>query len=208
MEELIKKWKEYNLDRAEFEFYAGGDSMGDTELYFYDKNNKEVEVDFASEMEDQIYKNVEFYEVSDGHYQGESGSVIITLLEVEGEEPYFEFTKDAQCEYTNHYNDAITVKLSEEEYKYLQNYVDEIHADYNFEFLYKKDFFLSEHMLVLEKCIEDKIKGIGNEHEFEYNGDGEIMDDNDYTYDGLEFLGENTISLSLHYRVTEYEASN
>lgn len=67
MEESIKKWKEFNIDRAEFEFVASGDSMGDTDLYFFDKENKKVIVDedFKQKIEDYIYESCEFYEVSD-----------------------------------------------------------------------------------------------------------------------------------------------
>ena len=81
MEKLIKKWKEYNLDRAEFEFSCGSDSMGDTDLYSFKKDNNPIEVDddFKQKIESEIYNNVDFYETSDGHYQGEAGTVTVTL---------------------------------------------------------------------------------------------------------------------------------
>ena len=40
MEKLIEEWKEKGVDRAEFEFSCGGDSMNDTSLVFFDKEER------------------------------------------------------------------------------------------------------------------------------------------------------------------------
>ena len=37
--EIIKKWKELGIDRGEFQFSCGSDSMGDTDLYFFKKSH-------------------------------------------------------------------------------------------------------------------------------------------------------------------------
>lgn len=208
MEELIKKWKEFNIDRAEFEFYAGGDSMGDTELYFYDKNNKGVIVDFAQEIENEIYNNVEFYENSDGHYQGESGTVYVRLLEEEDCEPEFTFEKDAQSQYSESYSDEVKVELNEDQYKYLEKYVEDIEETYSddLKFSYKIDFFVSPEKQFIEDSIRESIRKECNEHEFEHGG--EIEDSDCHNITDLILLGDNKISVSLGYRVTTYEASN
>jgi len=66
--EAIKLWKELNIDRCEMEFSCGGDSMNETEYTLYDKEDNEVESEeLADYFENEVYKNVEFYEVSDGH---------------------------------------------------------------------------------------------------------------------------------------------
>lgn len=211
MEELIKKWKEYNIDRAEFEFTCGGDSMGDTELFFYDKDNNEVEVDFNSEIENQIYNNITFYDASDGHYQGEAGTVTVTLVEEEGEEPYFQFDKDAQSEYSESYTDRIQIEFSKEQYDYLEKHVEDIKDNYSIDaivFLYKIDFFVSPEKELIEKSIMEIIKQTCDDHEYEYSGNGELEDSDYYDVNNIEFLGDNKINLDLNYRVTEYATSD
>ena len=211
MEELIKKWKEYNIDRAEFEFTCGGDSMGDTELVFYDKDNNEVEVDFNSEIENEIYSNVTFYDASDGHYQGEAGTVTVTLVEEEGEEPYFQFDKDAQSEYSERYTDRIQIEFSKEQYDYLEKHVEDIKDNYSIDaivFLYKIDFFVSPEKELIEKSIMEIIKQTCDDHEYEYSGNGELEDSDYYDVNNIEFLGDNKINLDLNYRVTEYATSD
>ena len=79
MEKLIEEWKEKGVDRAEFEFSCGSDSMNDTSLVFFDKEDKEVIMSNKSRetLDNDIYKEVEFYVNSDGHYQGEHGTVLV-----------------------------------------------------------------------------------------------------------------------------------
>lgn len=209
MKELIEKWKQFNIDRAEFQFSCGGDSMGDTELYFYDKDNKEVEVDFASEIENDIYNNVTFYDASDGHYQGEVGTVTVTL--VEEEEPYFQFDKDAQSEYSESYTDRIQIEFSKEQYDYLEKHVEDIKDNYSIDaivFAYKIDFFVSPEKELIEKSIMEIIKRECDDHEYEYSGNGELEDSDYYDVNNIEFLGDNKINFDLNYRVTEYATSD
>ena len=211
MEELIKKWKEYNIDRAKFEFTCGGDSMNNTELVFYDKDNNKVEVDFNSEIENEIYDNITFYDASDGHYQGEAGTVTVTLVEEEGEEPCFQFDKDAQSEYSESYTDRIQIEFSKEQYDYLEKHVEDIKDNYSIDaivFLYKIDFFVSPEKELIEKSIMEIIKQTCDDHEYEYSGNGELEDSDYYDVNNIEFLGDNKINLDLNYRVTEYATSD
>ena len=62
MEELIKEWKEKEVDRAEFEFSCGGDQMNDTSLVFFDKENKEIIMSTESKetLDNDIYNNVTY----------------------------------------------------------------------------------------------------------------------------------------------------
>ena len=209
MEKLIKKWKEYKIEKAEFEFYAGGDSMGNTDLYFYDKDDKTINVDddFKQEVENDIYNNVDFYETSDGHYEGEAGTVTVTL-EKEGEEEYLNFSKDSQAEYSNSYTDEVILQLTPEELNYLKDNVETFHVGYEIEFEYNRDMFVSDKMEEIENSIISKIKDASNEHEFEYNGEGEIEEQDELDVNGFTELEDNKISFQLNYRVTEYEDSN
>jgi hypothetical protein len=40
LQEAVQKWNELGINRAEFEFDCGGDSMNETTLNFYDKKDK------------------------------------------------------------------------------------------------------------------------------------------------------------------------
>lgn len=206
MEELIKKWKEYNIEKAEFQFTAGGDSMGDTDLMFYDKDGVEVDVeeDFKGKIEDQIYKNVEFYENSDGHYQGESGTVYIEL-----EEDELQYTKDAQSEYSVSYSDTVKIELTKEEHDYVVEYISDVADDDvdDISFCYSKDFYMTDEMEAIEKSIASKMYEAYQDHEFEHTDDN--GDTGDYfTISDLSILSDNKISFNLNYQVTEYEDSN
>lgn len=115
MQTEIKLWKENNIDRCVMEFSCGGDSMSDTDFTLYDKDNNVVECEELTDyFENQVYKEVEFYEVSDGHYMGEFGQVEITLEE-DDEEPYFSYDKQAQAEWEESFTEDMFVELSEKE---------------------------------------------------------------------------------------------
>jgi len=76
MKTEIKLWKENNIERCVMEFSCGGDSMNETDFTLYDKSGEEVICDELTDyFEDIVYKEVDFYEVSDGHYMGEFGQV-------------------------------------------------------------------------------------------------------------------------------------
>ena len=82
--EAIALWKELGITSATMEFSCGGDSMNDYHFTFYNVNseNKEVESsELDSFFDDEVFRNVEFYVNSDGHYIGESGTVEIELDE-------------------------------------------------------------------------------------------------------------------------------
>lgn len=206
MEDLIEKWKEYKIAKAEFVFSAGGDSMGDVEMTFYDDKGAEVEVseDFSNAIDEEVYQNVEFYENSDGHYQGESGTVFIGL-----EDDELTYTKDAISEYSNSYSDTVTLELTEEEYNYVDNHISDFANDEidDVTFTYSKDFFITEEMEAIENSIKKKMLHLYENHEFETTDDcGDVGDW--VTVSDLDVSTENKIIFSINYQVTEYEDSN
>ena len=91
--EVIQEWKKLNVYKGRFEFSCGGDSMNETELTFYDNDDNPISKTqvLNDYFEDEIYKKVEFYEASDGHYIGEMGTVYITLNDDEDD---FEWAQD------------------------------------------------------------------------------------------------------------------
>ena len=113
--DAIKLWKELNIDRCTMEFSCGGDSMNDTEFTLYDKDDNVVECEeLADYFDNVVYNEVDFYEVSDGHYMGEFGQVEITLEE-DDDEPYFSYDKQAQAEWEETFSETMYVELSEKE---------------------------------------------------------------------------------------------
>ena len=117
--DIIQIWKENNIEKCVMEFSCGGDSMNDTEFTLYDNEGNQVSNDDITEyFEHHIYDYVDFYEVSDGHYMGESGTVTIELDEYDGE-PSFTFSKDAQSEFEETFSGTMEFNLTEVEVKLL-----------------------------------------------------------------------------------------
>ena len=104
MEKIINLWKELGVTHINFEYSCGGDSMNDTTLNIH-KGDEIIENDeLDSYFDNEVYKRVEFYVNSDGHYQGESGNV---LIELNDDETDFNFMKSG----TSEYNETITSTL-------------------------------------------------------------------------------------------------
>lgn len=126
----IEVWKQLKIGKVEFHFSCGGDSMNDTEFYFYDENENDVtnkELDFLeSYFDEMIYKRVDFYVNSDGHYQGEAGIVEIKL---EDEDDDFSYYKDAESEWREMVSSNLFYVLDEEQTKFVQNKVLNINGD-------------------------------------------------------------------------------
>ena len=117
--DIIQIWKENNIEKCVMEFSCGGDSMNDTEFTLYDNEGNQVSNDDITEYFDhKIYDYVDFYEVSDGHYMGESGTVTIELDEYDGESS-FTFSKDAQSEFEETFSGTMEFNLTEVEVKLL-----------------------------------------------------------------------------------------
>ena len=174
--ELITLWKKHNIGHVEFDFYCGGDSMGDTTLRIYDKKGKALHEDINFErengsswgeykeriltlIEDKIYADVEFYVNSDGHYQGESGMVEMTFNE---EESMFDCSKSSESEWSERETNNILLDLTKEEFEFINNYVESIiggegdFVDYN----YKKDFIVDDKRQKLIDALTKKIDDI------------------------------------------------
>ena len=130
--EAIKLWKELGVGSVVLTFSAGGDSMGDMEWEMRDEKDKPMEVDteLVDYFDHAVFQNVEFYEVSDGQYMGEFGTVTITLEEDEAEEDggVFLYDKEAQSEYEEMFGGTMEVELSDAELTLLNEKVDNING--------------------------------------------------------------------------------
>ena len=153
MQDAIKLWKEAEIDHAEFGFSCGGDSMDDTDLTFFDKENKAIKETWglSGYFEDEVYKKVEFYEDSDGYYIGEQGTVTIQLNE-EGDD--FDYDKSSTAEYDKREESIIHFELTKEQAQFLEEYVSDMSGgEWDGDIInYKKDFILTEEH---EEMIEE-----------------------------------------------------
>jgi len=176
MQEIIKKWNEANISYAEFQFSCGGDSMNDTSLSFYDVDGNVVDEsgNLESYFEDEVYKNVQFYEASDGHYIGESGYVRIELSD-EGDEFYY--TKSAEAEWSENKSGEVLVPITDEEFKILDEYIlGMANSSWNGASVdYKKDFILTDELEVAIKDLQEKFEN--HSYDFQPETRGEVEDE-------------------------------
>jgi len=202
MEELIKEWKEKGVDRAEFEFSCGGDSMNDTTLNFYDKEGKEVIMSDESKetLDNDIYKEVEFYENSDGHYQGESG---IVLVEFDVEENQFGYSKSATEEWSESFTDIIELEITPELHKFCKEYILEISGESHYlDIEYAKDFYINSEKLEMLVDIQKIINEALDNHEPEDTSAGELEEY--VSMSEFNTIDNNKIRFNYDYRKTVY----
>ena len=136
-------------------------------------------------FEDEVYRRVNFYEASDGHYLGESGVVTITLDEDEQE---FSYSKSAQAEWSERKSGEILVPITDEEFAFLDTYVSGMSSsswDGN-NVDYKIDFILTDELEQMVKDLDEKFHNAMVE--FEPETIGEIADDS-HRYNTLQDEG-------------------
>lgn len=156
MEKIINLWKELGVTHINFEYSCGGDSMNDTTLNIH-KGDEIIENDeLDSYFDSEVYKRVEFYVNSDGHYQGESGNVLIELND-EGDD--FNFMKSGTSEYNESITSTLEIDLTEDEIAFLKEYVSDINGGESdrTNLNYKKDFILTPKKEELVKNIIQKV---------------------------------------------------
>jgi hypothetical protein len=199
---LIKEWLEKGVDRAEFEFSCGGDSMNDTSLVFFDKENKEVIMSNESRetLDNDIYSNVEFYVNSDGHYQGEHGTV---LVEFNVEENEFNYSKSATEEWSESFTDIIKLEITPELHKFCKEYVLEISGESNYlDIEYAKDFYINSEKYKMLEDIQEIINKAIDDHEPEDTSAGELEDY--VSMSNFATIDNNKIKFNYDYRKTVY----
>lgn len=216
-QEAVKLWKELGINRAEFEFNCGGDSMNDTTLNFYDKSNKSVNSnELWNFFDNEIYKQVTFYEASDGHYQGEAGIVHIELdTESDNEDEHdFTYSKDSEAEYNETFNDNAFVELTPEQLAFIEKNVSNINGGEDFHnatINYKRDFIMTERDEEIANEIAELVNDFAQEFEFE-NSVGEPMDwysftTNDNHFDKLT-IENNCLGLEINRTFVVYQQSD
>jgi hypothetical protein len=173
MNEIIELWKKLDITKGEFIFSCGGDSMNETEFKFWNSENKEVEdSELENYFESEVYKEVDFYEVSDGHYMGEFGTVII-VLEEDGDEPYFSYDKESQSEWEERLSEVMKYELTDDEVKFITEKVQSIVGGENGNAInYKGDCLISDEEEKISEKLLDNLWNASDDYEFE-GADGE-----------------------------------
>lgn len=178
----VQLWKDNNLDRCVMTFSCGGDSMNETEFVLFNNDNEVVVVpELTDYFENEVYNEVDFYEVSDGHYMGEFGEVVITFEEDEEMENggYFSYYKDAKSEWEESLTEDFKIELSDEELKFVAEKVSNMNgSDWDGEpnVNYKIDCIVTdEEEDVIQKLLT-RIDEEAHDYSFE-NGEGEEQDE-------------------------------
>ncbi len=152
-------FKEYNIQEVIFRFTCGGDSMGDTDFeYVPDTIPDEVKKDLEDYFQNEVYNHVEFYVNSDGHYEGEVGTVTITL-DIEDEDADFEYVKDSESEYRESVVNVVDFEISPEEETFIQDNVTNINGgDGQIVINYKRDFIMSDAEDELQVSLKSRLE--------------------------------------------------
>ena len=159
IQEIIKLWKELGVEQLNFEFSCGGDSMNDTSITIEGKDGSEIDnVELRDYFDDAVYKRVEFYEASDGHYQGEFGNVYITLSDDEDD---FDYNKSSKSEWSERVDSEVPVELTDEQMKFIKSKVLNINGDCDsLNVNYKNDCILSDKEEELVDDLENTLLDI------------------------------------------------
>jgi hypothetical protein len=201
--DIIQIWKENNIEKCVMEFSCGGDSMGDTEYTLYDNEGNQVSNDDITEYFDQeIYDYVDFYEVSDGHYMGESGTVTIELEEYDGESS-FTFSKDAQSEFEESFFGTMEFNLTEVEVKLLVEKISNFNKsewDSQVFINYKDDCVITDEEEVILNNLVKRIEEESFDFHIEDATGDEVGDDRSFDT-GEDGEGLNIVDSVLQVRV-------
>lgn len=183
-QQAIKRWKDKGVVRCEMEFSCGGDSMNDYEFKLFDKDGNEVDdAELKDYFEKVIWNKVQFYEASDGHYIGESGTVEITLSSEEedadeDEEPYFNYYKNARSEWSETVENTIGVKLTPEQIAFIEKNVRNINGSQDdIAVNYKRDFILTDADVAIQESIENLVNDETEAFEPELDDDDDTLED-------------------------------
>ena len=210
-ETIIKIWKDHKITEARFEFYCGGDSMGETMFHFETENNEELPSNVYDELvgyfDDEVYRNVEFYEASDGHYMGEMGNVYIELNE---EDDDFNYMKSSESEWNESFVSVINIPLTSDEREFVEKNVSSIVGGFDDSPMinYSRDLIITDKS---EKLIEELLQKVDNETQefvpdFEDElGGGELQEW--YTYDTSDndiINSEGELSIQIDNNVCVY----
>ena len=207
--EAIQLWKALKVTSVDFNFSCGGDSMNDTDIVINTADG-EIKNELLSEFfDDEVYKQVEFYVNSDGHYQGEFGVVEILLEGDDDDDEEFTYYKSGQAEWSEQHTESINIKLTDVEQAFIEKNVLNINGEgSNLNFVFKGDVFLSDDDEEFLEKLENKIVNEVADYEPEVE-EGELSDYITFNTneDNLTINENGELEIQVNYSVTVYRDS-
>ena len=203
-EEAVALWKEQKIERVEMEFYCGGDEMGEYSFTYYDAEDELVECkELDVYFDEEVFKKIDFYVNSDGHYMGESGTVHIEL-----EEEDFSYIKSAQSEWNESLTNTLSVTLNEEQINYVKEFISGIvgGSDEFTQFNYSKDFIMTDEHERIEKEIGTIIDDVTSD--YEPDTENEVGEWFNYENEEPMFDDDNTLLIVINNETTIYKDSD
>jgi len=210
-EQAIALWNEKGIVRAEMDFNCGGDEMGDYSFTYFNTDDELVECkELDVYFDEEVFKQVDFYVNSDGHYMGESGSVHITLddLELDDADIDFDYVKSAQSEWNESLTNTLSVTLNEEQINYVKEFVSSFNggSDEFTQFNYSKDFIMTDEHERIEKEIGDIIDDVTSD--YEPDTENEVGEWFNYQNEEPMFDDDNTLLVEINNESTIYRDSD
>jgi len=214
-EQAVKEWQDLSIDKCEVEFDCGGDSMGNTDFTFYSNGNMVTNVsqELQDYVENKMYDQCSFYQNSDGHYQGERGTVNITLEQDDDDTYSFVCQKYATAEYNETYTIIEEVKLTPKQIDYINKNISTIWggSDDHTQIIYKRDFILTDEDEELEEDLKKQIENVAEN--VEPDVEGEVQEWYQFTTNDDNKLEELTIDydvlkISVRGSITTYQESD
>lgn len=204
--DIVKLWKDKKVVMVTMNFSCGGDSMNDTDFIVeLEDGTEETDGELVDYFDNAVYQHVEFYENSDGHYEGEAGTVEITLDEDDDE---FFYSKSSTSQWNESDSIDVYIPLTSKESAFIKAHVDNIYGgeDIHTTINYKHDFILTTPMEKLVKKLETRLdEKINNER---ISLDVENLNDW-YTFttneEGELEIEDNKLTVHLNYSYTEYK---
>jgi hypothetical protein len=212
MKEIVELWKKLGIVRCLLTFDCGGDSMGSMEWQYFDKKETEITdgvAELTSFFEDEVFRNVEFYVNSDGHYIGENGTVTITL-----EDDEFDYVKEAMSEFSESYTEEVLVELTKDEKKFIEEKIENLgggengwrSADDDPLVNYKVDCILTNKDQKILEELMNKLDKEASEHQF-ISSTEEPQDDYTWATGEINIKG-NLLEVNVTREFYEYRDSD
>lgn len=172
-EQAIQIWNEKGITECTMEFNCGGDQMNDYTFTFHTSEGDIQCEELDTYFDEEVYKNVEFYVNSDGHYMGEAGVVNITLED--GNEA-FDYVKDAESEWSETFSEVGYFSLTEDYKKFIEDKVQSIVGGEDGEVInYKGDCILTDDEEQITERLLIELADFANELEMP-DAEGEPSD--------------------------------
>lgn len=100
---IVYAWQSYGIESIDCKFNCGGDCMSKIEYSVNLASGEEPGIDIWTYIDERylenlVYKHIEFYVNGDGHFLGEFGTVVITLVKAD-DNYVLDFVKHSESEW-------------------------------------------------------------------------------------------------------------